>query len=74
MRSFVTLLSLLAATAALAKDILLPLNDQEQAALRQILDIATKAGGLEMARITIHFDEKIKTYQLQTDKSLPEKK
>jgi hypothetical protein len=64
-------LSLLLVSTAYAKDINLPLNDQEQAALRQILDIATKAGGLEIAPATIHFAEKIKTYQLQAEKPVP---
>ena len=73
MRMRILAVGMLLASAAQAKDINLPLTEQEQAALREILDMATKAGGLSIARATIHFDEKIKTYQLQADKPASER-
>lgn len=68
-RAMIVLLFL--ATAAHSKDINLPLTDQEQTALLRVLDIATKAGGLEVAETTIHFAKKIQTYKLQADKPPP---
>ena len=37
------------------------LNEQEANALLQILDIATKAAGKNVARAVIHFEDKINT-------------
>lgn len=56
---------------ATAKDINLPLNDREQAVLREILDVATKAGGLSVAQATVHFATKLQQLQQQADQPPP---
>jgi hypothetical protein len=53
----VTFLALVA--PASAKDISITLNDEEQKALVQILDTATKAGGLQVAQATVWFAKKL---------------
>jgi len=47
--------------SAQAKDVMLVLTDQEQTALMQILDIATKAQGLQIANNTIHFMQQLQS-------------
>ena len=59
-----------------AREILLPLNDQEQVALRELLDVATKAGGLNVAPATVHFAQKLlaaQTASPQTPSEEPKK-
>jgi hypothetical protein len=50
---------LLAASPAGAKDISLSLNEQEQAALAQVLDQATRSGGLAATQGTVYFYNKL---------------
>lgn len=65
-------LALLIAVPAHAKDINLPLNEQEQAALRRLHALALQhSGDIEVARVVVYFDDKIKTYLLQADKPPP---
>lgn len=62
MRLLATLAIMLAlGQAAAARDIALKLTDEEQRALYQILDTATKAGGIETAKTTVYFLQKIAT-------------
>lgn len=46
-------LILLAPSPASAKDVALILNDQNRTALAQVLDLATKAYGLQVAPVTV---------------------
>lgn len=46
-------------TLAAAKDVTLTLNDQEQAAFAQVLDQATRGGGLQAASATVYFQNKL---------------
>lgn len=57
MRIFLVLIAL--STAAEAKDVMLVLNDQEQAALRRVLDSATKSEGMQLAPITVYLLNKL---------------
>lgn len=59
MRIFLVLLAL--TLPASAKDVMLVLNDQEQAALRHILDSATKSEGLQVAQATVYLLNKLNT-------------
>ena len=59
MRVLIFLLAFVA--SAQAKDVMLVLNDQEQAALMQILDVATKANGLQIANNTVAFMQKLQS-------------
>lgn len=45
--------------SASAKDVMLVLNDQEQAALRRVLDSATKSEGMQLAPITVYLLNKL---------------
>lgn len=42
-----------------AKDVTVTLNDEEQRVIIQLLDMATKAGGLQVAKAATHFADKI---------------
>lgn len=53
------LLVMFAGCGAQARDITITLSDDEQKALVQILDLATKAGGLPTAQATMYFARKI---------------
>jgi hypothetical protein len=64
---FIIILALLYPFTAQAKDVALMLNDQEQAALRQILDVATKAGGMQIAPNTVYLLNKLNTAPVVTD-------
>jgi hypothetical protein len=57
MRSFLFLIAL--STAAQAKDVMIILNDQEQAAYKRVLDSATKAEGVQIAPITVYLMNKL---------------
>jgi hypothetical protein len=59
---------MLVATPALAKPINLPLPDNEQAALIELLEIATKACGLTCAQNAVYFSQKIKTFRDAADR------
>lgn len=49
------------ASAAQAKDVTIILNDQEQQAFVQVMDAATRAGGLAATQGTIYFYNKLQT-------------
>lgn len=52
----IAIAAIVTATPAIAKDILLPLNDQQQAGFLQVLDKATRDGGLSAANSgTVYF-------------------
>lgn len=57
MRVFLVLMAL--STAAQAKDLMIIFNDQEQAALRKVLDSATKSEGMNIAPITVYMLNKL---------------
>jgi len=61
MMKFVIALVVVAAStgSASAKDVMLVLNDQEQAALRRVLDSATKSEGMQLAPITVYLLNKL---------------
>lgn len=59
MRFFILLVALSA--SAQAKDVMMVLTDQEQAALRHVLDAATKAEGMQVAPVTVYFQNKLNT-------------
>jgi hypothetical protein len=42
-----------------AKDVMIILNDQEQTALRRVLDSATKSEGIQVAPITVYLLNKL---------------
>jgi len=63
MKQILVLAAVLLAAPAGARDIILPLNDQEQASLRQLLDHAVKNGGLSVAPAATHFSEKMQQLQ-----------
>ena len=46
-------------TKAPAKDVMIILNDQEQTALRRVLDSATKSEGIQVAPITVYLLNKL---------------
>ena len=58
-RSAVTALLFLLPATAQAADKVLVLNDNEQAIFRQILDAATKSGGIQAAPYTVYFLNKL---------------
>jgi hypothetical protein len=58
-RSALTALLFLVPVTAHAADKALLLNDNEQAIFRQILDAATKAGGIQAAPYTVYFLNKL---------------
>jgi hypothetical protein len=49
----------LSVSRAMAADKALMLNDNEQAALRHILDVATKAEGIAIAPVAVYFINKL---------------
>jgi len=55
-------------TAAEAKDITINLNDNEQAAFLQILDLAAKSGGLQVATNVAVLYQKVVTAASAADK------
>jgi len=55
------------ASGAHAKDVALILNDQEQASLRQVLDIATRADGLQIAPLTVYLLRKLEAAGVVTN-------
>ena len=57
MRIFLLLIAL--STSADAKDVMIILNDQEQAAMRRVLDSATKSEGIQVAPITVYLLDKL---------------
>lgn len=59
MRVFLALLLL--SSSASAKDVILVLTEQEQAALRHVLDAATKAEGMQVAPATVYLLNKLNT-------------
>jgi hypothetical protein len=60
MRTILALVGLLVLTTqSFAADKALMLNDDEQTALRQILDVATRAQGLQIAPTALYFINKI---------------
>jgi hypothetical protein len=62
-------------SSAQAADKAVILSDQEQVALRNILDIATKAQGLAIAGDALYFANKINQAGVVTDqKAVPDKK
>lgn len=67
MKTLLVVAGMLAFTqTAYATDKMLILNDQEMTALRQILDEATKYGGLQSARVAIYFDNKLSQAMIVT--------
>lgn len=54
------------ARACEAKPVILTLDDQEQAQLMQILDAATRAGGLQIAPATVHFLDRLRAAPVLT--------
>ena len=60
MRKCLILAALLVATPAAAKDITITLNDNEQAQLTALLDLATRQGGIRVAQVASYFDQKLK--------------
>lgn len=50
-----------------AQDRALVLNDQEAAALRQVLDQATRSGDTKFARITVYLLNKLEAAPIVTD-------
>jgi hypothetical protein len=53
----------------------LELTDQETEMLAQLLDIATKAGGLQVAQASLHFFNKLKPAQVEaSEEATPKKK
>jgi hypothetical protein len=54
----VALLAMLAATPALAKDVTITLNDQEQKVFLALLDAALKQGGLSNLQVVTQFVQK----------------
>jgi hypothetical protein len=63
MRALLVVLSLLVSAPVLAADVTVTLNDEEQNVLRQLLDMATKAGGLQVAPAALHFARKLEAAQ-----------
>lgn len=61
-------LAVLTASPAWAADVALILNDEEQKALRQVLDAATRDRGLEMAGITVYFANKLRAAGTVTER------
>jgi hypothetical protein len=61
-------------TPALAKDITLTLNDQEQKILITLLDAALKQGGLNQLQAVSQFVQKIQKATAPDAVSAPEKK
>ena len=59
MRLLPVLLFLSATPAAAANDVTITLNDDEQKAALQLLDIAVKAGGLQVAGSALALAQKI---------------
>jgi len=57
MRIFLVLIAL--AVPAEGRDVMIVLNDQEQAALRRVLDSATKAEGIQIAPMTVYLMNKL---------------
>jgi ABC-type sugar transport system substrate-binding protein len=53
--------SALTVAPAIAKDITLTLNDQEQQAFIQLVDQATRTGGLQVTQTTVYFYNKLQT-------------
>lgn len=70
MRLACVALFLALASSANAKDIVLPLNEREQVVLRELLNIAVKAGGLEVASTAIYFTTKMQQQQ-NAEQSVP---
>jgi hypothetical protein len=56
---------------ARSADKALILNDQEQAALRNVLDIATKAEGLKIAPATVYLMNKLDAAGVVTERKDP---
>lgn len=50
-----------------AAEKVLVFNDQEQAYLARVLDLATKAGDTKDARITVYFLNKLESAPVKTD-------
>jgi hypothetical protein len=57
MRILLILIAL--STSVRAKDVMIILNDQEQTALRRVLDSATKSEGIQVAPITVYLLNKL---------------
>jgi hypothetical protein len=51
------------ASPAAARDVTLTFNDEEQKALIQVLDAATRANGIEQAKVTLYFLNKLQAPQ-----------
>lgn len=72
MRVVIALLAML--TAAQAKDVALVLDDNDQIILRQVLDRATKALGMEIAPATVRLLNKLNTAPVVTSRTESEEK
>ena len=71
-RIFLTALVLAFPAQALAADKALILSDDEQAALRHVLDVATKAEGLQIAQTTLFLLNKLNSAPVVTSEPRPE--
>ena len=73
MRILAALSLILLTTAAQAKPVILTLDDQEQAQLMQILDAATRQGGLNAATATVHLLQRLQAAPVLTgERATPE--
>lgn len=72
MKSLAIISLLFLSAPACAADKALMLNDQEQAALRHVLDVATKAQGIEIAPMTVYLLNKLNAAGVVTEsKEIP---
>ena len=71
-RILLTALVLIVPAQAIAADRALILSDDEQAAFRQVLDVATKAQGLQIAQTTLFLLNKLNSAPVVTSAPKPE--
>ena len=71
-RLFLTALVLAFPAQAHAADKALILSDDEQTALRRVLDVATKAEGLQIAQTTLFLLNKLNSAPVVTSEPRPE--
>ena len=71
-RIILTALVLTFSVQALAADKALILSDDEQAALRHVLDVATRAEGLQVAQTTLFLLNKLNSAPVVTSAPKPE--
>lgn len=71
MRFALVAATLLLASPAVAKDITLTLNDDEQRGLIQIIDAAVKSVGLQGAEAAVYLHRKIMSAQADANRPVP---